>query len=237
MIESGTLPEPQWITFGSRVERVYSLEWLLLASEQLNQRRLPGMEDTFDSQNMVHLAVRFEHSDWTLDEISQKLVALNDLWKLCAATINPDQTVGLPGLTVRRLSAGSPLDLLASISLNWNGVLGTGGLAAMFIYLVRNPTKVAEAIPRAVTAWRENWAKADEAKVHQLTAKIDRKDFEQKAKICLNKIDSVPSVTALSGTGTSRLELLAIEDQSSAGEGIRTGEGLESTVTKDVTVI
>ena len=142
MIETGNLPEPQRITFGSRVERVYSLEWLLLAGEQLNLRRLPGLEDTFDTQKTVHLAVRFEHPEWTLEEISKKLTALNDLWRICAVTFNPDASDVVPSLTVRRLSAGSPLDLLASIDLNGNGILGTGGVAAMFIYLVRNPTKV-----------------------------------------------------------------------------------------------
>lgn len=44
MISAGSLPQPQWITLGSTVERIYSLEWLLLAGEKVNSRRLSGLE-------------------------------------------------------------------------------------------------------------------------------------------------------------------------------------------------
>jgi hypothetical protein len=212
MIENGTLPEPQWITSGSKVERVYSLEWLMLAGEQLNLRRLPGLEYLFGSGRMVHFAVRFERTDWTLDEVSRKLNALVGLWSLCARTLSPDDVADVPALNVRRLSAGSPLDLLAWADHDWGGLLGTGGVAALFIYIVKNPTKIAEAIPRVITSWRENWAKADDAAVNRLKAKINRKQFEKDAKRLLKDLDAVPSDTALSGAGTSRLELLSLDD-------------------------
>jgi len=40
MIDRGTLPEPNWMQVGSRVERIYSLEWLALASESVYLTRL-----------------------------------------------------------------------------------------------------------------------------------------------------------------------------------------------------
>jgi hypothetical protein len=209
MIEIGTLPEPQWITFGSRVERIYSLEWLMLAREQLNSRRLTGLEHAFDPTAMVQFVLRFERADWTLEEITQKLVALNELWKLCARTLSSDDDVATPTLNVRRLSAGSPLDLLAWVSQNWGGIVGTGGLASLFIYVIRNPEKVADAIPRALAAWREQWARADDAAVRQLDARLKRRQFESDAAELLKKIGAVPSDSALSGDGTTRFEISA----------------------------
>jgi hypothetical protein len=114
MIEIGTLPAPQW--FGRRRERVYSLEWLLLASEQLNARRLPGLESEPRQDQFVQFVLRFEQTDWGVDEVAQKLHAINNLWELCARTFVSESGEVAPPLKVRRLSAGSPLDLLGTRS-------------------------------------------------------------------------------------------------------------------------
>jgi hypothetical protein len=116
MIEIGTLPAPQWINLGRRRERVYSLEWLLLASEQLNARRLPGLESEPRQDQFVQFVLRFEQTDWGVDEVAQKLHAINNLWELCARTFVSESGEVAPPLKVRRLSAGSPLDLLGTRS-------------------------------------------------------------------------------------------------------------------------
>jgi hypothetical protein len=114
MIEIGTLPAPQWL--GRRREWVYSLEWLLLASEQLNARRLPGLESEPRQDQFVQFVLRFEQTDWGVDEVAQKLHAINNLWELCARTFVSESGEVAPPLKVRRLSAGSPLDLLGTRS-------------------------------------------------------------------------------------------------------------------------
>ena len=64
MVDIGSLPSPQWMNLGNRRERVYSLEWLLLASEQLNARRLPGLESELGQDQFIQFALRFEKTDW-----------------------------------------------------------------------------------------------------------------------------------------------------------------------------
>jgi hypothetical protein len=221
MIEIGTLPDPQWMTVGTRVERIYSLEWLVLASEQLNVRRLSGLEFEIAPKNTVQFALRFERTNWALSDVTKKLVALGDLWNLCAITLGPNDETLPPSLHVRRLSAGSPLDLLAWVPENWPGLAGVGGVGgvvALFIYVLKNPEKVASAIPRSIAAWREGWASADEAAIHQASARINRKRFELESARILNELDAVPSDTALSGKGTSRLEILTSGDEQNALE-------------------
>lgn len=204
-IEVGTLPQPQWMTLGTRVERIYSLEWLVLASEQLNVTRLSGLEFEIAPENTVRFALRFERANWTLADVATKLVAIDELWKLCASTLGPGDESQPPALHIRRLSAGSPLDLLAWVGQH--GV-GFGGAVALLIFVLTNPDKLTGAIPRSIAAWREGWAAADEAKVHQLNARDNRKRFESEAARILVDLDAVPSDTALSGPGTGRLEIL-----------------------------
>jgi hypothetical protein len=134
----------------------------------------------------------------------------------CARAMSTDEVVPTPELHIRKLSAGSPLDLLAWVDQDWQGLLGAGGLVGLFLYVLKNPDKVAGAIPRAVAAWREEWALADEAAIHRALARIDRKRFKIEAKRLLSELDDVPSDTALSGRGASRLELVATDDVSGA---------------------
>lgn len=208
MVESGTLPSPQWMNLGNRRERVYSLEWLLLASEQLNARRLPGLESELKQDQFVQFALRFEQTDWSVGEVARKLDAINDLWELCARTFASESGEVAPSLKVRRLSAGSPLDLLAIIQQYGNGLLGAGGVAALFMYVLKNPDKVTGAIPRAIAAWRGEWANADDARVRQLIARMDRKNFEAEARKLLKEVNARPSQTALSGDDTRSLETI-----------------------------
>jgi hypothetical protein len=216
------------MTLGTRVERIYSLEWLVLASEQLNVIRLSGLEFEIAPENTIQFALRFERANWTLAEITRKLVAIDALWNLCAATLGTGDEAHLPSLHVRRLSAGSPLDLLAWVSQHGVGV---GGAAALFIYVLKNPDKVVGALPRSIAAWREGWADADDAAIHRLTARINRKRFESDAARILEDLDAVPSDTALSGPGTGKLEILASSVETIAIEPV---DGLETRVQSDL---
>lgn len=207
MIDAGTLPEPGWMNLGKRDERVYSLEWLVLANQQLNGRRLSGLELHLPTAETVQLALRFDQRSWTLSEVVKKLAALEELWDLCAETVaDGDELV--PRIQVRRLAAGSPLDLLAWISANAGnpGTLTIGAAATLFIYTLKNPDKVGEAIPRLVAAWHKSWAAADRAAIERRLARVDRRKFESEASRITHEIDAIPSSTALTGNDTTQLE-------------------------------
>jgi hypothetical protein len=213
MISSGSLPEPQWMTTGNSVERIYSLEWLLLANEKVNNRRLTGLEYEIAPNQAIQFAFRFEQASWTLSEVSKKIAGVDALWDLCASTLSPGEDILAPAMNVRRLSAGSPLDVLAWIPENWPSVVGAGGLASFFIYAMKSPDKVAGAIPRFVTAWRNGWADADDAAIRRIESRENRARFETEAAKHLRDIGSIPSETALSGSGTSRLELVSSDER------------------------
>lgn len=213
-IEIGLLPEPQWMSLGSRIERVYSLEWLILANEQINLQRLPGMESELDSSEAVQFALRFDQEMWTLEQLAQKFGALNSLWNACVEMLDTDGTAGAAPLNVRRISAGSPLDILAWVSQNWTGLLGAGGIATVFTFVLKHPSKVSEAIPRAIAGWWDQWGKVHDARVAHLESKVRRRQFELKAGELLRELDAVPTDLSLNGTGTSRLELIAPPSQS-----------------------
>ena len=89
------------MTLGAKVERIYSLEWLVLASEQLNIRRLSGLEFEIAPEDAVQFVLRFESNKWTLSEVTIKLVALEELWNLCAVALGPDDETLPPPLHVR----------------------------------------------------------------------------------------------------------------------------------------
>jgi hypothetical protein len=221
MIESGRLPEPQWMSLGSRFERVYSIEWLLLASEQVNLLRLPGLEHLLGPEEGIQFALRFDQAEWTVDEISSRLSQVDALWRLCVDVVNPDKDMLAPELTVRRLSAGSPLDFFAWVGDFAGDAAVPAAAATVMIYILRHPEELASAIPRAIASWRENWARADRARIEQVTARADRKLFELNAAALLGQIGETPSVTALNGPQTSNLELVdlkAIEAESNPAE-------------------
>ncbi|MBD8103862.1 MULTISPECIES: hypothetical protein [Plantibacter] len=205
MIEAGSLPEPQWLNLGRRLERIYSLEWLRLASESVDLQRLQGLELGFDPAHSVEFVLRFAKPDWTLPEIADRLAAIDDLWIVCAAALDREEG-HVPSLNVRRLSAGSPLDVFVWVGEQW-GALGTGAVAALLLYVLKNPEKVSEAIPRMVAGWREQWARADDARIAQITARENRRAFERDAGQILRRMNSRPTGSALSGLGTSNLEL------------------------------
>lgn len=227
MLESGSLPQPQWLNLGRRSERIYSLEWLRLASESVDLQRLQGLELGFDPAQSVEFVIRFNKADWTLTEVAERLTAVDDLWALCGSAVDPHGTM-VPSLNVRRISAGSPLDVFVWVGEQW-GALGTGAVAALLIYVLKNPERVSEAIPRMVAGWREQWARADEAKIAQVTARKNREAFQRDADEILARLDGGPTATALSGRGTSNLELIAPDsprielssepDQSSSTDG------------------
>jgi len=197
------------MALGSRVERIYSLEWLLLASDNVNDLRLSGMEYLIRPTEKVQFAIRFKKELWTVDEVSDKLGAINDLWELCARTLEPNETAA-PTLQVEKLSAGSPLDLFAWASQNWGGLIGTGGVASVLVFLLKHPAKVTEAIPRALAGWHEQWARAHRAEIAHLEAKADRDKFNDSAAKILKSIGAAPSDSAISGDRTMRLEIIPL---------------------------
>lgn len=144
--------------------------------------------------------------------MTRKLVALEALWNLCAQTLSASDDVSPPSMNIRRLSAGSPLDLLAWASENWPGLAGAGGLVSLFIYVIKSPDKVAGAIPRFISSWRDGWADADDAAVRRVTSRANRERFEREAARHLEELSVRPSETALSGPGTRRLELENVDD-------------------------
>lgn len=86
--------------------------------------------------------------------------------------------------------------------------LPIGGAAALLLFIIKNPEKLARTIPRVIAAWRNEWAKVDESKLHQLEARAALLDFEDKAANALGDLETIPSGNALSGPGTYKLEIL-----------------------------
>ena len=97
------------------------------------------------------------------------------------------------------------------VDSNWGGVLGTGAAASLFVYAVRHPDRIVDAIPRAMASWREQRARADNAAVLRLEARINRKRFELRARAFLAQLDAVPSESVLSGEGAAQLEIFQPE--------------------------
>jgi len=198
MIELETLPEPQWMSLGRKVERVYTQEWLLLAMEALRDRRLlnSDLKSPFVPEGYKQFAIRFNSSDWTLEEIVATLDATNHLWRLCNAAVGVD-TDDVGPLRVRRLSAGSPMDILVTIREFAAAAGGPAAAAAFFIWVLKNPEKVAGALPRAIAEWREQWARVTRAGTDQRRARLERERFEEDTKVALESMKNTPSVTGL----------------------------------------
>jgi hypothetical protein len=196
MIETETLPEPQWVSVGTRVERAYTQEWLLLALNQLRDRQLPGfrgLRSPFVPEGSLQFALRFDSEHWTLSEILQTLSATDALWRLCniAAGSTGD---GIPPFNVRRLSAGSPMDLLGTVQAVAGGLgLPTG--AAVFVWAVKNAGNIGGAIPKFLAEWREQSARADRGKIDQLRAKLELAEFAEEAEERLADMKRLPSIT------------------------------------------
>ena len=112
MIDRGTLPEPDWIRAGTHTKRIYSLEWLALASERVNALRLPGFDrDLIVPPDGVQISLRCGRTTWDASEVVRIITGLEDLWAACVRALDPEvRAERIPNLTIRRPPAGSPLD-------------------------------------------------------------------------------------------------------------------------------
>jgi hypothetical protein len=214
MIAAGTLPEPQWLNLGRRDERIYSLEWLALATEHLNERRLDGLEidHWIRPVDGLQIAVRIDRPEWSTRDAGLTILALSSLWDACIRAVESDASDDLPSLTVRRLSAGSPLDLLAWVHVG-AGVAGAGGAASLFMYVLKHPERVSSAIPRLVAGWRQGWAEASDAKLRLLQSRQNLERFAKEAQEALTELGSDPRWITIDGEGTGNLELLGAESE------------------------
>jgi hypothetical protein len=210
MIAAGTLPEPQWLHLGRRQERIYSLEWLALATDHLNVRRLDGLEidNLIRPRDGLQLAVRIDRPHWSARHAGGVVVALSDLWDSCISAVEPDTMEPLPQLEVRRLSAGSPLDLLGWIHVG-TGIVTAGGAASLFMYVLKHPQRVSAAIPRLIAGWHEGWAEVDEAKLRRITSKENLEKFEADAARALDSVGGDSREVTIDGSGTKSLEVIS----------------------------
>lgn len=226
MIAAGTLPEPQWLNLGRRDERIYSLEWLALATEHLNQRRLDGLEidHWIRPVDGLQIAVRIDRRKWSARDAGLTILALSSLWDACIRAVEPDASGDLPSLTVRRMSAGSPLDLLAWVHVG-AGVVGAGGAASLFMYILKHPERVSSAIPRLVAGWRQGWAEASDAKLRLLQSRENVRRFVDEAQPALAELGSHPRQITIDGEATGNLESLVAE----AGEPHHSDQASPST--------
>jgi hypothetical protein len=208
MIEQQTLPQPQWMALGKRVERVYTQEWLLLAMDALRERHLfdSQLKSPFVPRGYEQFAIRYPSSEWTLEEIVSTLAATNRLWQLCNSAVGGDNDE-LRQLPVRRLSAGSPMDILVTIQSVAHSIGGPGAAAALLIWVLKNPEKVVSAVPRAVAEWREQWTRVTRAGTNRQRAKLERTQFETEAAHALKEMKGAPTVTGLATNDPKPLAL------------------------------
>ncbi|SDH29709.1 hypothetical protein [Agrococcus jejuensis] len=201
MIELGTLPEPQWMSLGRRVERVYTQEWLLLALDRERHERLEHfvqLSSPLVPRDSVQFALRFPSESWTVEEIARTLVATESLWGLCQEVLNLEASAA-PALQVRRMSAGSPLDVLVTVANTPVPGFGLAGIAAasLFVYVVRNAEKIGGALPSIVASWREQRARALNAKVDLAIAEDRVAEFERESAARFAAMKVAPEATEL----------------------------------------
>jgi hypothetical protein len=211
MIDRGTLPEPNWMQVGSRVERIYSLEWLALASESVNLRRLPGFDDNFIvPPDGVQVSIRFDRTSWDAAEIVRILSGLDALWVACIRAWEPDiHPEAVPSLVIRRMSAGSPFDVLAWAKDLGPVVLGVGGAASLLRYVMKHPESIADALPRVLAAWHAGWGRVDEAKMSRIQSRANLERFVAEVEAATRDIGQLPADLNVSGPGMANLESIA----------------------------
>jgi len=211
MIDRGTLPEPDWIRAGTQTERIYSLEWLALASERVNALRLPGFDrDLIVPPDGVQISLRFDRTTWNASEVVRIITGLDGLWAACVRALDPEvQTDDIPSLTIRRMSAGSPFDLLAWARDIGGLAIGVGGAASLLRFILKHPDSIPEAIPRMMAAWIAGWAKVDSAKLERLQSRQNLTRFVAEAESARQRLGQVPDDVNVSGQEISNLESIA----------------------------
>ena len=201
-VESGQLPRPQLMSMGRRTERVYSQEWVVLADEAENTRRLDGLESWLPPDNVSQFAIRFERTDWTLVDAIERLTAIDRLWRACmnALDVHPSE---IPELEVRRLSAGSPLDILI-----WIGGTGSAGFGVWLMRTAINaPEKVAGLLPNLIAGWHNGWADVSDSKARRLVSEEKLTQIRDAADDVRKEGGTDGPRTAISGPETQRAEI------------------------------
>lgn len=208
MIDRGTLPEPDWIRAGTQTERIYSLEWLALASERVNALRLPGFDrDLIVPPDGVQISLRFDRTSWDAAEVVRIISGLENLWAACVRALDPEvRAEDIASLTIRRMSAGSPFDLLAWAHDIGGLALGVGGAASLLRFILKHPDSITEALPRMTAAWIKGWAHVDDAKVQRMQSRDNLKRFVAEAETARQQIGQVPDDINISGHGMANLE-------------------------------
>lgn len=225
MVDRGSLPEPDWVQSGQHRERIYSLEWLALAAERVNAARLPGFdEDLIVPPDGVQITLRFDKEDWNVAEITATIAAVDSLWSACVRAAAADRWENIPPLTVRRMSAGSPLDLLMWVR-DLGGVgLGIGGAASLLRYVLKHPESAFEALPRMAAAWHSGWAGVDAARLERLQSRAALDRFLAESEAAREQLGQRPPDVIASGAEVANLEAIApLPPLNAPDEGAETG--------------
>jgi len=210
MVDSGRLPLPQRMAMGRRTERVYSHEWVVLADEAVNSNRLEGLESWLPPEDVSQFVIRLDQAVWTLDEAIERLAALDALWRACMDALGVDPAE-VPELQVRRLSAGSPLDILLWIG----GGLATGAGVWLMRTAINAPEKIVSLIPRAIAEWHNSWADASDAKARHIVSDRHLDDIRAAAEDVRGPAEASETRTAVTGAAVKQaeLEVLAAEQK------------------------
>ncbi|TPW74514.1 hypothetical protein [Schumannella soli] len=196
MIDSHRLPEPQWMTQGLRVERVYTQEWLILALDRLHSDQIIApdeMQSPFVPAGWGEFVLRFDSEDWKLAEIARTLAATEALWNLCNRAVGvPPESVA--PISVKRMSSGSPLDLLIQV-----GPIGAGVSVAVGLLLlaVKNAGDLGGAIPKFFAEWHEQRARQVRGKTDLKRARLEAAEFESEASARLSEMKTRPRVSEI----------------------------------------
>jgi hypothetical protein len=217
-VDSGALPRPQLMSMGRRTERVYSQEWVVLADDAENTNRLEGLESWLPPDDVSQFAIRIDQTGWTLPDAIKRLNAINNLWHACMAALEVDPSE-VPELDVRRVSAGSPLDLL----------LWIGGPASVGVWLMRtainSPEKLVGLIPRTIAGWHNSKADAADAKSRRVISEQHLEAIRAAARGVVGGSEDTPVRAVISGPAVQRAEIearaveLEIEAESNAESG------------------
>lgn len=209
MISAGSLPEPEWVQLSGHSERVYSLEWLMLAGYQVNGRRLPGFEEELPARDTAQFALRFPKRQQTTTQVAAGLNAIDALWNACSHAVAGSVNALIPSLQVRRMTVSAHTDVLVWVddSTSKQGRLAVGAAASVFVYVLRFPDRVEEALPRLLRVWQVS--ELDTGAAESAVNETVRAEFEAGARRSLGLFGVLPSAVALTGPGTVPLEAVA----------------------------
>lgn len=207
LIDSGYLPQPQLMSMGRRIERVYSQEWVALAEEAENSQRLDGLESWHPPEGVSQFVIRLDQTVWKLPDAVERLDAIDRLWHACMAALGVEQSE-VPVLDVRRLSAGSPLDVLVWVA----GLPVTGVAIWLMRTAINSPEKLVGIIPRSVAGWHSSKADENDAKSRRIESEQRLKAIRAAAQEIVGSNETSVHMV-VSGPTLERAEIEAQELQ------------------------